>query len=135
MSNVKDRVHLEAAILPGCDHAAIWKLPELLTVLERDCGIRDVLDACPTSLPAGWMAGGDPAKKPKGSEGFVVFMAQWATTEKATRATASTKNGFNLRHPLTYKQIGTGRFQTREQYLAVLPLVYHTADAVRPPAQ
>ena len=135
VSNVKDRVHLEAAILPGCDHAAIWKLPELLTVLERDCGIRDVLDACPTSLPAGWMAGGDPAKKPKGSEGFVVFMAQWATTEKATRATASTKNGFNLRHPLTYKQIGTGRFQTREQYLAVLPLVYHTADAVRPPAQ
>ena len=59
VSNVKDRVHLEAAILPGCDHAAIWKLPELLTVLERDCGIRDVLDACPTSLPAAWMAGGE----------------------------------------------------------------------------
>ena len=78
------------------------------------------------------------AQAPNGTVDFDTFMATHATEEKMARAVNTNPNeraGFYFRHPRTHKLVGSGRFQTREQYLAVLPLAYHTADAVRPPAQ
>ena len=78
------------------------------------------------------------AQAPNGTVDFDTFMATHATEEKMARAVNTNPNeraGFYFRHPRNNKQVGSGRFQTREQYLAVLPLAYHTADAVRPPAQ